>query len=256
MGVLNTLDEREKLYFNRYQFGDKAEDIAKAFPMLSDGLREELDAAIDQVGGRPGVPLDDLQMSERTKDLAVGLGILDVSEVPSPSGVVKFVTSAGLAPPSVGGQTSHLENDIFHHAKMLLSSFRYGQLRSTASRGRINDPAVLVDRLLSQGEVGPCTAIGEDYVTLEANGVIRTVQANDRVGSQFSMQLRRREPAQIVLDLFESGVSDTIAAKSVPKNLQLPLGYTGPETQRVAAYRRLVPHGDKSVRALMEGLRT
>ncbi len=181
---------------------------------------------------------------------------MDVSEVPSPSGIVKFVTSAGLAPPSVGGQTSHLEDDVFHHAKMLLSSFRYGQLRSTASRGRINEPAVLVDRLLSQGEVGPCTAIGQDYVTLEANGVIRTRRANDRAGDQFSMELRRREPAQIVLDLFESGFSDTIAARSVPQSLQLPLGYTGPEAPQAAAYRHVVHHDAKSLRSLMEGLRT
>lgn len=256
LGVVETPDEQERLYFNRYQFGNKARDIAKALPMLSDELREELDVAIERVGRRPGMPLDDLKVSGITKGLAVGLGILDVSEVPSPGGIVKFVTSAGLAPPSVGGQTSHLEDDVFHHAKMLLSSFRYGQLRSTASRGRINEPAVLVDHLLSQGEVGPCTAIGQDYVPLEANGVIRTVRANDRAGNQFSMQLRRREPAQIVLDLFESGVSDTIAARSVPQNLQLPLGYTGPEAPQVAAYRRIVRHDAKSVNAFMAGLRT
>ncbi|QIN81070.1 hypothetical protein GBA65_21780 (plasmid) [Rubrobacter marinus] len=256
LGVAETIDQRQKLYFNRYQFGDKVKGIAKALPMLSDERREELDEAIERVGRRPGMPLDELRLSESAKGLAVGLGILDVSKVPSPSGSVEFVTSAGLAPPSVGSQTSHLEDDVFHHAKMLLSSFRYGQLRSTVSRGRINDPAVLVDRLLSQGEVGPCTAIGQDYVPLEASGVIRTVRAGDRVGNQFSMQLRRREPAQIVLDLFESGVSDTIAARSVPQNLQLPLGYTGPEAPQVAAYRRIVRHDAKSVRAFMEGLRT
>jgi hypothetical protein len=70
------------------------------------------------------------------------------------------------------------------------------------------------------------------------------------------MQLRRREPAQIVLDLFESGVSDTIAARSVPQNLQLPLGYMGPEAPRAAAYRRVVQHDAASMRAFMEELRT
>lgn len=256
VGVIGTPDQHETLYFNRYQFGDQAKDIGKALLMLSEDRREDLDAAIETVAKRPGMPLDDLKASESTKNLVVGLGLLEVSEVASPTGTARFVTSARMAPPSVGSQTSHLEDDVFHHAKMLLSSFRYGELRSIASRGRINDPAALVNSLLTRGEVGPCTAIGQDYVTLEANGVIRTVPANDRSGNQFSMELRRREPAQIVLDLFETGVSDTIAARSVPQNLQLPLSYTGPEAPRAAAHRRVVHHDAASMRAFMEELRT
>ena len=256
LGVVETPDESEKLYFNGYQFGDTAKEIGKALLMLSEDLREELDLAIARVARRPGMPLEDLGVAKRTEGLAVGLGLLEVSEVASPAGTVKFVTSARLAPPSVGSQTSHLEDDVFHHSKMLLSSFRFGQLRSSSSRGRILEPAVLVDRLLKYGEVGPCTAIGQDYVTLEANGVIRTVPAKDRTGNQFRMQLRRREPAQIVLDLFESGASDTIAAKSVPQDLQLPLDYTGPEASRATASRRVVHHDAGSVRAFMEELRT
>lgn len=78
----------------------------------------------------------------------------------------------------------------------------------------------------------------------------------NRSGNQFSMELRRREPAQIVLDLFESGVSDTIAAKSVPQALQLPLDYTGPEAPGAAAYRRVVRQDTASMRAFMEEIRT
>ena len=78
------------------------------------------------------------------------------------------------------------------------------------------------------------------------------MQANNRAGNQFSMQLRRREPAQIVLDLFESGVSDIIAARSVPQTLQLPLGYTGPEGPQIAEYRRIVHQDHKTVYAFVE----
>jgi hypothetical protein len=254
--AVDTPDESEKLYFNGYQFGDKAKEVGKALLMLSEDLREEIDLAIERVARRPGMPLEDLGISKTAEGLVVGLGLLEVSEVASPAGTVKFVTSARLAPPSVGRETAHLEDDVFHHSKMLLSSFRFGQLRSTSSRGRILDPAVLVDRLLSRDMVGPCTAIGQDYVTLEAHGVIRTIPANDRAGHQFFMQLRRKEPARIVLDLFESGVSDTIAARSVPQDLQLPLDYTGPEAPRIAASRRVVHHDAESLRAFMEELRT
>ena len=82
------------------------------------------------------------------------------------------------------------------------------------------------------------------------------MSAKGKAGNQFSMQLRRRKPAQIVLDLLESGVSDTIAAKSVPQSLQLPMNYRGPEVPRAAAYRRVVHHDAASTRAFMEELRT
>ena len=70
LGVVETPDESEKLYFNGYQFGDTAKEIGKALLMLSEDLREELDFAIAKVASRPGMPLEDLGVAKRTEWVA------------------------------------------------------------------------------------------------------------------------------------------------------------------------------------------
>ena len=257
LGTIDLYNRPEKLYFNGYQFGDRAVEIGKALVTVSDKRREELDRILEKVTTNPGTPLSSLQVPESTERLAIGLGLIDVSEITSPVGTEKFLTTARLAPPSVGRETAHLEDDVFHHAKMLLSSLRFGQLRSLASRGKIwDDPTLLVGAMLNKGQVGPCTAIGQDYAVLEAEGLIRTTPARDRVGTQFYMELRRREPAQIVLDLFESGTSETLDASVLSNSLELPSGYTGPEAPRAAAYKTAVVHDHETFQAFLEELRT
>src|SRR5205814_6494979 len=172
------------------------------------------------------------------KEFAIALGLIEMSEVASPAGTAKFLTMPRLPIPSVGKQVANLEDDVFHHSKMLLSSLRFGELRSSPSRGRIIEPHILVGALLDRDRVGPCTAIGQDYVILEAEGVIKTVRADDRRGSQFYMELRRREPAEVVLSLLKSEGGRSINTTSMPRNLELPLQYAGPESARPIAARR------------------
>jgi len=70
------------------------------------------------------------------------------------------------------------------------------------------------------------------------------------------MELRRREPAEIVLGLVKSGVSDTIDAKSLPYSLQLPLEYIGPERSRPVAARKAISNDVQSMRKFLEEIRT
>lgn len=256
LGTITIRNRGERLYFNGHQFGDRAKDIGNALAALSTEQREELNSLLDEVARRPGTPPENLPVSEEIKTMAIGLGLLEVSEVASPAGTAKFLTSPRLAPPSVGSETNHLEDDVFHHAKMLLSSLRFGQLRSSTGRGRIVDPPVLVNALLDQDRVGPCTAIGEDYVLLEGEGVIRTVTAPHKPGRQFYMELRRREPAEIVLGILQTGTSSAIDAKSLPRSLELPLDYAGPEVARAGAARKMVARDPETVTRFLEELRT
>lgn len=255
LGYITIPTRSEELYFNGYQFGDRAKDIGKALAALSSNKREQLDVLIKEVAKTPGLPPENLSIQDEIKTLALGLGIIEVSEVSSKAGNAKFLTIPNLAPPSVGKETSHLEDDVFHHAKMLLSSLRFGELRSMPSRGQIIEPAILVEALINRDRVGPCTAIGEDYVLLECEGVIKTFQAPNKPGKQFYMQLRRHEPAEIVLGLLKSGKSEIINAKSLPKSLQLPLGFLGPEISRVTA-RRTVIKDSETIKQFLEELRT
>jgi hypothetical protein len=256
LGVIAIHDQPEQLFFNGYQFGDRAVDIGRALAALSKEKREELNVLLEEVARRPGTPPESLQVSDEIKTLAIGLGLVEISEVSSPAGSAKFLTTPRLAPPSVGRETAHLEEDVFHHAKMLLSSLRFGELRSSPARGRIIDPPTLVRALINRDIVGPCTAIGEDYIILEGEGVIRTIPATQKVGRQFYMALRRREPAEIVLGLLESGSSAAIDAKSLPRSLELPLRYIGPEKSRPIAAKRAATQDPETIRRFLEELRT
>jgi hypothetical protein len=86
--------------------------------------------------------------------------------------------------------------------------------------------------------------------------VIRTTPAPHLSGKQFYMELRRREPAEMVLGLLKSGNSGAIDARSLPPSLELPLGYSGPETARPAAARKTAGRDPETVRRFLEELRT
>jgi hypothetical protein len=197
-----------------------------------------------------------IAVSNEAKAFAVALGLIEESVVSSPAGNAKFLTLPRMPLPSVGREIANLEDDIFHHSKMLLSSLRFGEIRSSQYRGRIQDPYVLVNVLLERDRVGPCTAIGEDYTILESEGVIKTVRADDRLGRQFYMELRRREPAEIVMNLLKSGSRGIVERDRAIRNLELPLKYTSPEVTRPLAARQTAKHSPELMRRFLEAIRT
>lgn len=258
LGTEVVLGRYELLYYNEYQFGDKDKtaQIGAALATLSKKQEQELNTLLEEVSQRPGVLPDSIRISEEMKTFAIGFGLVDESEVFSPAGNAKFLTMPRLPLPSVGSEKENLENDIFHHSKMLLSSLRFGELRSEYGRGRIDNPVVLVSMLLERDRVGPCTAIGEDYTILETEGVIRTIHAGDRPGHQFYMELRRKEPAEIVLNLLESGSGGVIDSGQISKGIELPLQFTAPEAARPVAAKRTAKNSPELMKKFLEELRT
>jgi hypothetical protein len=247
-----------KLYYNEYQFGERDQLVkaGSAIAELPAAKKSELNDLLEAVASKPGTPPESVPVADETKQFAIAVGLIEMSEVASPAGSAKFLTMPRLPVPSVGKQIANLEDDVFHHSKMLLSSLRFGELRSSPSRGRIIEPHVLVSALLDRDRVGPCTAIGEDYVILEAEGVIKTVRAADRRGNQFYMELRRREPAEVVLNLLKSDGGRSINTTGVAKNLELPLQYTGPEAARPVAAKRTKNQNTEALKLFLEALRT
>jgi hypothetical protein len=256
LGTIKIDNRGEYLYFNGYQFGDRAHNIGKCLSALSADKKDQLNQLLEMVSKHPGTPPENVGVPGDILRLAVGLGLIEESQVHSGANKATFLTTPHFAPPSVGKETEHLEDDVFHHAKMLLASFKYGELRSSFSRGRIMDPQILIRSLLGRGEIGPCTAIGQDYVLLEGEGVIRTHPAKDKPGNQFYMGLRRSEPAEMVLGLIESGVSGDIDTRSLPRSLLLPGSFQGPETHRPAAFRKTASADGETLERFLRELRT
>lgn len=257
LGVNVVLDRLERLFYNEYQFGEEAAvRIGTAIAALDRQKQEELNALLEEVAQRPGVPPESIKISPATRDFAIGLGLVEESEVTSPAGDAKFLTMPRMPIPSVGKEVANIDDDIFHHTKMLLSSLRFGELRSYTTRGKIQNPYVLVKALLDRDRIGPCTAIGQDYIILEMEGVIKTERATYKPGEQFYMELRRREPAEIVLNLLDSGSRSVVGAGSISKELELPMHYTGPEVARPVAARKTTKTDAESMRRFLEVLRT
>ncbi|MFW9878105.1 MAG: hypothetical protein ACFFG0_33915 [Candidatus Thorarchaeota archaeon] len=254
--VLDIPGNSEKLYYNGHQFGDKAMHIGKALSAVPKKFREELNLLLQKVMEQPGVLDENVNFPKEVKRFAIGLGLIEMSEVSSTVGTARFLTTPKLSMPSVADEVWELDKDVFHHAKMLLSSLRFGQFKSKPSRGKINDPIDIVNNLISRGVVGPCTAIGEDYLVIEGEGVIKTVSAKHKAGKQFYMELRRREPVEIVQGLLESEGSGEVGVEYLPKDLQLPLFYSGPEVARPKAAKKIVKEDPETVENFMKEIRS
>lgn len=249
---------KDKLFFNTYQFTDKAERIGKALQAFTSLERQQLDDLLGEVRRRPGIPAAAVDISDRVRRMAVGLGLVDANTVRSPAGEALFYTAPLFSPPSVGEEISHLEADVFNHAKVLLASLRYGETYSTRGRGKIVDPNWITSALLHRDAVGPCTAIGQDYVLLESEGVIRTTRARHKSGEQYFMSLRRREPAELVRSLLESAPSNSsgVDVKALPTPLNLPSAYDGPEGTRAALMQTVLGQDERTTRRFLEALRS
>jgi len=70
------------------------------------------------------------------------------------------------------------------------------------------------------------------------------------------MELRRREPAEVVMNLLKADGGSAMDATSLSKNLELPFQYTGPETARPAAARHVKNESPEALRRFLEELRT
>lgn len=212
VGVDKSAALAEPIIFNEYAFVEKPSAIVAALKTMKHEERqtlvdvqqlvEEKGCVLYEVLGKKKFPADVLRLME-------GLGLLDRQEVVSPFGNVDFVT----LPQTFGvyGGKFGMGVDCFHHAKMLLCCLTFGTVKSAWYRGKINNPVDILNSLLRGNEVGPCTAIGQDYVILEKEGVVSLRRAPHKPGEQYYMKLRKREVGELAKQvlLYRRTYSDT-----------------------------------------------
>jgi hypothetical protein len=103
---------------------------------------------------------------------------------------------------------SDLEDEVGEDAcdrvKIFLDSTRNGQHYGHPWTGRIADPDALLRKLLNTGMVGPCTAIGTDWVTSEKAGIIRVRREDTSTGKSY-MELLQRDTVEKVHQLITTG---------------------------------------------------
>jgi hypothetical protein len=155
---------------------------------------------------------------------AVGLGLLDRTEIlTKEGGTTRFLTTPHL----YGELAATHGRDVCDRIRLFLDSIRHGQHYGQWYTGRIKDPVTLLGKLIDTGEIGPCTAIGRDYVLVERAGVVKVKQSSIRPG-QFEMHVVQKDTIELIRNILEK--KERPPEMSLTQGLRITianLGYMG-----------------------------
>lgn len=174
------------------------------------------------------------------------IGYFQVSQVTNENGSTCFVTRPAALVKYVPGGLADMHDD----AKALASSLTYGILKSPRKRGKIQDPAVLMDVFIRRGYVeGWAKAIKEDYQALERRGVVTVTSSSEG----FRLTLQKPEIGKMAQDLILQGDASEAAAKAT---IGAQAGnFVGPEGSRMAERLKDLPETKRAASLALDSLR-
>ena len=175
-------------------------------------------------------------------------GLYDLNIVVNDKGEYVYIT----APNAFHKFVDPMVDDCFDMAKALVAALTYGMTKRSSGSGRIQALDVLLGKLVAGREVGPATAIGQDYRVLEMKCVIQ-LRSDDRHPSRYYMRLLKREIGQLALQVLTTGDANP---ESVHTFLTAPMsGYVGPEESRVRTRKLQTSQSRRQTRDVLEALR-
>jgi hypothetical protein len=132
-------------------------------------------------------------------EFAVSVGLLDRTEILTRD----TKGQAFLTTPHLYGEIAATHGrDVCDRVRLFLDSIRHGEHYGDWMTGKISDPVRLLTRLLDNREIGPCTAIGSDYILVEKAGIV-TVQPHGSKKNQFVMKLVQDDTVQVIRDMLQ-----------------------------------------------------
>jgi hypothetical protein len=147
-------------------------------------------------------------------------------------GIHVYVT----APSAFHKFVNPMVDDCFDMAKSLVTALTYGMQSRCASHGRITVLPALLGKLISGSEIGPATAIGEDYRVLEVNRVVK-LRPDPSYPGRYYMKLLKKEVGELALHVLTRGDADAQSLAYVPS---APISnYVGPEDNRTSLLAHL-----------------
>jgi hypothetical protein len=171
----------------------------------------------------------------------------DENVVSNEAGDHSFITS----PASFHKFSSPMLDDVFDHAKALVSALSYGISVSSASRGKIWGVELILGKLIRGGIVGPVKAIGKDYRALELERVVKITPD----GYGYSMKLLKKDVGEIALQVLQHGNANNAVIESIP-SAQVT-GYTGPEASRTKFKKKKdIQPSSSQMRSLLSSVRS
>ena len=248
-----TLEDSSKFYFNGNLF--RRESVAKTNSVLTSLKSEdtikitELDSLLTAKGCIT-IEKAKLILGEPLLSKLQSIGMYDFNEVSNSREVRIFVTK----PSAFSKYGNPFEEDALDLAKAFVSSLYYGINFSTSGRGKITLLKALMKKLVDGYEVGPATAIGEDYKLLELK---RVIQLRREAGSSmYYMRLLKKDIGALAMQVLEFG--DTTEKTVVSSNIYSGsvTNYVGPEQKRSSNRKKQTPQSKKSVVELLRTFRS
>ena len=248
-----TLDDSSKFYFNGNLF--RRESVQKTNAVLSSLKPEdtrkisELDQLLTSQGcvtiEKGKSILGDVLLSKLQS-----IGMYDFNEVSNSAETKTFITK----PSAFSKYGNPFEEDALDLAKAFVSSLYYGMNFSSQGRGKITMLKALLRKLVNGYEVGPATAIGEDYKLLELKRVIQLRREPNT--NRYHMRLLKKDIGALAMQVLEFG--DTTEQTIVSSNIYTGsvTNYVGPEHKRYTSRKKQNMQSKKSVAELLRTFRS
>jgi hypothetical protein len=209
----------------------------RALVGLSKEQRELLIALVERVHRYQGIPEGFLRGeaarsgAEHLLEVALGIGLINRTQIQMADGSTRsFLTT----PHFFADLEAEFGEDMCDRVKIFLDSTRNGQHFGHPWTGRIADPDALLKKLLNAGVIGPCTAIGTDWVTSERAGIIR-VRREDVGSGKCYMELVQRDAVAKVHELITSGTVEPAGGAMEAFHVREGLEFRSIEEARVEA---------------------
>lgn len=245
------LDDENDFYFNGNLF--RKDNIEKTNGVLSSLKQDDINKInfLDQTLSANGCVLLEVAkriLGEILLSKLQAIGMYDFNEVSNSSENKTFITK----PAAFSKYGSPFEEDALDLAKAFVTSLYYGINFSGINRGKITMLKKLMTKLVNGYEVGPATAIGEDYKLLELK---RVIQIRHEGSYLYYMKLLKKDIGVLALEVLERGDSieqqvtgNAISSGSITN-------YKGPEEKRQINRKMQSTQSKKQVAELLRTFR-
>lgn len=247
------LDDNRKLYFNGNLF--RREGLAKTNAIISSlsGEDSQKILELDQFLSSKGCITFEKAKSilgDQLLSKLQSIGMYDFNEVSNATETKVFVTK----PSAFSKYGNPFEEDALDLAKAFVSSLYYGMNFSAPDRGKITMLKALLRKLVNGHEVGPATAIGEDYKLLELKRVIQLRREPN--SPMYYMRLLKKDIGALAMQVLEFGdaTEQTIVGSNIYSGIVT--NYVGPERTRYINRKRQSSQTKKSVTELIRTFRS
>jgi hypothetical protein len=239
----------EKIYFNgnlfRREYMKKTQAVLST---LSEAESQKINVLEGMLKNSGCLPLEEAKkvLGEPLLAKLNAISMYDISVVNNDKEDIAYLTR----PAAFSKYGNPFVEDALDLAKAFVSSVTYGMTRSSSARGKIAYPGALIRKLIRGEEIGPVTAIGQDYKVLEMKGVVKI--RRDRWG--YSMKLLKKEVGEIALQVITGGDASDLSLLKFPG--ASVTAYSGPEVNREIGRKRQKVNSKKETRDILMALRT